>query len=191
MPPAWRRHLNKDRKRCSMIQCVTERRGFFMAEWVASAKVLWQFEGHQCARNGMSRWEVGKGWDWSKGWQGKWYRILKTDVMCLFFFGTTGVWTQGFMLARQVLYCLSHTSSPRLIIRLWLYSSISIHANNILWSNSLFYYSSWSPSPLGTIRMGFMIIFSYMRMKYFQRFTPASTFTLIGAVTQAVGEKLD
>jgi hypothetical protein len=28
------------------------------------------------------------------------------------FFGETGVWTQDFALAKQVLYCLSHSSSP-------------------------------------------------------------------------------
>jgi hypothetical protein len=29
-----------------------------------------------------------------------------------FFFGGTGVWTQGFPKAKQELYCLSHTSCP-------------------------------------------------------------------------------
>jgi hypothetical protein len=29
-----------------------------------------------------------------------------------FFFGSTEVWTQDFMLARQALWCLSSTSSP-------------------------------------------------------------------------------
>jgi hypothetical protein len=30
----------------------------------------------------------------------------------LFFFYRIGVWTQGYMLVKQTLYCLSHTSSP-------------------------------------------------------------------------------
>jgi hypothetical protein len=36
-----------------------------------------------------------------------------TPQICIFFiFGGTGVWTQCFVLAKQVLNCLSHTSSP-------------------------------------------------------------------------------
>jgi hypothetical protein len=37
------------------------------------------------------------------------FRIIFT------FFYFTGVWTQGLVLARQVLYDLSHTPSPRII----------------------------------------------------------------------------
>jgi hypothetical protein len=41
---------------------------------------------------------------------------LSLFVLCfiyLFIFSGTGVWTQGFVLAKQVLYLLSHISSPR------------------------------------------------------------------------------
>jgi hypothetical protein len=41
-------------------------------------------------------------------------------LCCFFFFFNTRVWTQGFMLARQVLYCLSHSSSPRISFLLFL-----------------------------------------------------------------------
>jgi hypothetical protein len=37
----------------------------------------------------------------------------------VFFFGGTGVGTHGFELAEQVLYHLSHTSSPFLFWLLW------------------------------------------------------------------------
>jgi hypothetical protein len=40
--------------------------------------------------------------------------------------GRTGVWTQGFKLAKQVFNCFSHTSSPS-----W------------FWDNKLFYIYSW------------------------------------------------
>jgi hypothetical protein len=33
--------------------------------------------------------------------------------LLFWFFGGTGVWTQGFWIAKQALYCLSHTSSPK------------------------------------------------------------------------------
>jgi hypothetical protein len=36
-------------------------------------------------------------------------RTLNVYGFCLF---STGVWTQGFALSRQMLYCLSHISSP-------------------------------------------------------------------------------
>jgi hypothetical protein len=42
--------------------------------------------------------------------------LLKLSWICFlpffFFFCVTGVWIQGFMLARQAFYHLSHTSSP-------------------------------------------------------------------------------
>jgi hypothetical protein len=37
---------------------------------------------------------------------------VKSTLFFFFFFYGTGVWTQSFMLAKQALYCLSHTSSP-------------------------------------------------------------------------------
>jgi hypothetical protein len=43
----------------------------------------------------------------------RWYYRCKLPCPALnFFFGGTGVWTQGFLLVKQALYCLSHTSSP-------------------------------------------------------------------------------
>jgi uncharacterized membrane protein YiaA len=42
------------------------------------------------------------------------YSMSKCKKLCLvcIFLGGTGVWTQGFMFSKQVLYCLSHISSP-------------------------------------------------------------------------------
>jgi hypothetical protein len=38
--------------------------------------------------------------------------LVITPTLIFFFFGGTGVWTQVFMLPKQVLYCFSHTPSP-------------------------------------------------------------------------------
>jgi hypothetical protein len=42
-----------------------------------------------------------------------WYFfIFQSHLIYLFIFGKSGVLTLGFILAKQVFYCLSHTSSP-------------------------------------------------------------------------------
>jgi hypothetical protein len=47
-----------------------------------------------------------------QGWW-RWLVLLQSDTEQLFFFFCdTMVWTQGLVFARQVLYCLSHESSP-------------------------------------------------------------------------------
>jgi hypothetical protein len=56
-------------------------------------------------------------------------------LVCLFFFfDSTGVWTQGFMLAKQVLFCLRHTSSPT--------TPIVLHSAG-LWSSYFRLHVSW------------------------------------------------
>jgi hypothetical protein len=42
-------------------------------------------------------------------------------------FGSTEVWTQGFRLAGQALYCLSHTSSPRSTLTFTFYPTVKLH----------------------------------------------------------------
>jgi hypothetical protein len=37
-----------------------------------------------------------------------------TSRLLVIYFGSTGVWTPCFMLARKVIYCLSHASRPSL-----------------------------------------------------------------------------
>jgi hypothetical protein len=45
----------------------------------------------------------------------KW-TCLNLDCYYLFIFGDTGIWTQGYKLARQAGYCLSHTPSLQTVI---------------------------------------------------------------------------
>jgi hypothetical protein len=73
-------------------------------------------------RSERTEWGEWKTW----GERGRWFMLilikdLKAKVnqiwilfylfICLFIFGRTKVWAQGFTLAKQVLYCLSHISS--------------------------------------------------------------------------------
>jgi hypothetical protein len=55
------------------------------------------------------------------------------------FFGNKGIWTQGFLLTRQGLYCLSHTPS---------FSSLLIFDSHFIWTHNhcvgiVFLFSYW------------------------------------------------
>jgi hypothetical protein len=51
---------------------------------------------------------------WSPGWP--WTQNRSIVLAFFFFFCSTGVWTQGFMLARQLFYCLSHSTSFKILL---------------------------------------------------------------------------
>jgi hypothetical protein len=87
--------------------------------WIVQNK---QIQKDRCILVVANDWESGKcrvtanGYDTSFGGWWKCLGVVRsheyTKKKSLNFFGGTWIWTQSFMLVRQVLFCLSHTSRP-------------------------------------------------------------------------------